>query len=389
MRVNQDKILGFIRNSIFVLLLIYFLQGTVYSQGSIISQGSLALIMGISGIFLIITFVNRGKKNSFYNIWTILLGLNMIGFLFFTPEYGGSYFSRFKVTLFVLLIFYPFHFFSQRGLLKVKHLVWFFVLFLPVAIGQYFFAVRTIMEAAGREMENVVNNMSYLFVCLMPFVFLMKRRKLLSIAIMFLLMYFIIQGAKRGAILVGGVSLLLFMYYQIRTLEGRYKFFGFIGSLMGLGVLFMYAYNQLMSNEYILRRFSQVGEGSFSGREIIFRNLWRSWVQSGDYLNYLFGYGFASSLRLSGTGNYAHSDWLEMLSNFGLLGVVVYTLLFWVIWKTAIFSNWKTDKKILLLVVMGIWGFSSIASMSLYSLSSFLLVILFAYLIGSRETSLK
>src|SRR5699024_5822605 len=102
--------------------------------------------------FLIITFVNRGKKNSFYNIWTILLGLNMIGFLFFTPEYGGSYFSRFKVTLFVLLIFYPFHFFSQRGLLKVKHLVWFFVLFLPVAIGQYFFAVRTIMEAAGREM---------------------------------------------------------------------------------------------------------------------------------------------------------------------------------------------------------------------------------------------
>lgn len=387
--MKKSKTLAFFRDAIFILLLVYYLQGTLYEQGSIISQGTLGLMMGISGVFFLKTVFQIRNKNKFYTIWTILFLLNTTGYLFFTPEFGGRYFTFFKTTLFNLVLFYPFYYFAQKELLQAKDLIRFFIFYLPVAILQYFFNMMTIMEKYDRSEDLIVNNMAYLFVNLMPYVFLFKKKKLLSLLSMLLLMYFIIQGSKRGAIIVGGLGLVFFMYYQLKTLEGRNKIIGFFVSLISLISMGYYGFTTLMQNEYLLERLGQVSEGGFSGRDTIFSNIWNGWLNSGDYFHYLFGYGFAASLRLSGVGNYAHSDWLEMLSNFGLFGIGIYLMFYWTGFKMVFLNNWKSDKKILVAVVLCMWFLISLGSMTIYSVNTLPLIIFLGYLFGNKSLALE
>lgn len=382
------KIYKFLQTLIFLLLLIYFSQGILYEQGSIISRGALAFILLISGSFFVIEFFKSDNKLGFYKIWTFLFLLNIIGFLFFTPEYGGYYFSFFKSVLLNFIIFYPFYFFARAGLLKAKVLIRFFVAFLPITIALYFSSLFQIMEELNREQEMIVSNVSYIFVFLIPYTFLFKKNRIISFITMLILLYFIIQGSKRGALLVGGVATILFAYNQLRNLKGRAKIIA--GTLSGISIIgiFYYAYLRLMENQFVIERMQMAREGSFSGREIIFKNLWRAWVNSGDALNYLFGYGFAASLRLSG-GSYAHNDWLEMMTNFGILGIISYFLFFGIGFNMLLVTGWKKDKRILMITLIIMWFLTGLGSMALYSGHAFLLVILFAYIVGSKSSLLN
>ena len=103
----------------------------------------------------------------------------------------------------------------------------------------------------------------------------------------------------------------------------------------------------------------------------------------------IFGYGFASSLNLSGTGNFAHNDWLELLSNFGLLGVVLYASLFYTTVKYMLNKNFDIDKQLLIMTVMSIWFFTTLVSMSYTSSSGYIQSIILAYLIGDKSRSLE
>src|SRR5690606_16668858 len=107
--------------------------------------------------------------------------------------------------------------------LNSKHLMRFFVFMLPVFIIQFYTSTaRTLAERDISE-DSLVNNVSYSFVGLLPFIFLFKKRKILSYFLMMVLIIFIIQGAKRGAIISGAIGLIIFIYYQLKTIERKYK----------------------------------------------------------------------------------------------------------------------------------------------------------------------
>lgn len=88
-------------------------------------------------------------------------------------------------------------------------------------------------------------------------------------------------------------------------------------------------------------------EGNVSGRDRIYANIFNGWLDSDNFINLLFGYGFAGSRLLSGSGHFAHNDWLELLSNFGLLGVTIYIVLFYSASKFIRNNKWGSDKKII------------------------------------------
>lgn len=381
------KKLGVVRDVFFISFAGYFAQGALYPQGSIISQFFLLLILMISAFYFIYTLLLSDNKNLFYKTWTAFLFLNVIGYILTGNFSDPKEFGMFKGILLGFLPYYPVYYFAQRNVLESKHLIRFFILMLPVAILSYFFNASEILSSRANLEDNIVNNMAYNFVALIPFVFLIKKNKILSIGLMAFLIFFIIQGAKRGALITGSVGLLIFLYYQLRTIEKKNRIRGFILTFIGICLLIFYAVDFFQKNEFLISRMQQLDEGG-SGRSIIFAKIFSSWLDSENFLNLLFGYGFAASRELS--GSFAHNDWLELLSNFGLLGVTLYAVLFYTTGKYIFNRQWSKDKRLLMLAIVLSWLTISLFSMGYTNQSdAFFRAILLAYLIGNKKGSLS
>jgi hypothetical protein len=373
-----------VRNLLFILFAAYFAQGSLYTTGSLVSQTCLFLILSISGVYFFKTLLIKNKKSSFYNIWTVLLCLNIIGFIILSDFSDPAKISMFKNILTCMLPFYPFYYFAKYSELKSCHLVLFFTMMLPVTILMFFTNKSNILYESNSSRPNVINNIAYMFVSLLPFVFLIKKRKIISGALMVLIMIFIIQGAKRGALISGAIGLIMYIYFQIRTLENSSRIQGFIAAVSVIAILSVFAYKTFMSNELIVQRMYSIAEGNSSNRTYIYSTIFDEWYSLKSIWSFIFGFGFASSLSLTG-GTYAHNDWLELISNFGLLGVFTYLSLFLAAMNYIFIYNWQTNKRLLMLTIILIWFFITLVSMWYTSLGGFTQAILIAYLVGSNK----
>lgn len=375
---------------LFLLIVIYFSQDVLYSGGgSPIAQVSLFLVFSISGFYWIKIMKLRKGKSLFFSAWTFLLFLNIFGYIFTADFSFYGHYHQFKTILMVSLVFYPFYYFSRKGVLKSKHLIWFYLIMLPIIIGQYYFQMNQILTRREFGNINIVNNTAYTFVFFLPYLFLLKRKKILSMLLAFVMLLFIIQGAKRGAMIIGAIGVILFAYYQLKTLEKKNRYKGFILVVIGFTALVYFGYEYFQRNEYLIVRLSSIGEGDSSGRNIIYFNLFNTWANSDSIINILFGYGYGSSIKLSGTGNWAHNDWLELLINFGILGVIIYTTIFFSAIRFTLSKKCNTDKRILMLTVLIIWFFTSMVSMNYNGVNSVFQSILLAYLLGNISCNIE
>ena len=375
-----------IRNFLLFLFALYYALNWLYSTGSVISQICIVTIILISGVYFIKTLLLNDKNSLFYNAWTLLILLNIIGFIFNPDLSEGRARDMFKNILGGMLPFYPFYYFAKKDILNSTHLIRFFLIIMPVIILQFFKIESTILIEMDTDNTNVVNNMAYSFVSLIPYVFLVKRKKLLSGGLMIIIILFIIQGAKRGAIIVGSIGLLMYFYYLMITIEKRQLILGSMAVIIIFLGLSVFAYKTLISNEFLIGRMTSVLEGDLSGRNIIYKTIFSKWYNCNNIFNLVFGFGFAASVKIA--GDYAHNDWLELLSNFGVLGICAYLFLFYAAAKYCLSKVWLIDKRVLMITITLMWFFTSLFSMSYASLGGFMQAILLGYLIGNRSESL-
>lgn len=370
-----------------ILIIIYFAQGPFYPEGSIISRMSLLLILMISGVYWIKTLLLKSTKSGFYIAWTILLLVNIFGYIFTGDLTSDFNFGEIKNMLLVALPFYPFYYFSERREIQNKQLIWFFIIMLIVSIADYIFNRNSIMSQRYLYNDDLVNNVSYNFVRLIPFVMLIKDKKTISMVLSFIIMFFIIQGAKRGAIVSGVVGFIFIAYFHLKTIDKKHKNRNTIIVVLGVILLSIVGYKFFQQNEFLVQRMQLMVEGDSSGRDIIYPNLFYAWFNSDSFKILLFGHGFGSSITLSGTGNMAHNDWLEILSSLGILGIFVYLSLFILSIKIPLKEHWEIDKKIMMLTIVGLWFFISLFSMFYNNPSSVILTILIGYLLGFHSNN--
>lgn len=368
------------RNFLIFLIIIYFSQGFLYPIGALVSKIVLFSILSISFVYLIKSLLYNSEKYIFYYIWLALLVLNCIGYIF-GGNYGDAYFSQFKNILLAMLPFFPFYYFANKGDLSEKNLLFLFLTLLPVFIFNFIFNNNSLIEARNDFSENTVNNIAYFFVSLIPYVFLWKNKKIFSIFSMMILFYFIIQGSKRGALIAGLLSLIVYIYYQLSIIDPKRRVQGLIVSIVGISLFSVFIYNSYINNEFLIARLDNLDQGG-SGRDVIYSNLWENWSESNSILNYLFGFGFVSTILYSGTGNFAHNDWLEILTNFGFLGFSIYLSLFLSIIYYLLFVKSDRFSKIILSSILLIWLFKSLFSMFYTAGSTVVLVVLIAYVFG-------
>jgi O-antigen ligase len=246
-------------------------------------------------------------------------------------------------------------------------------------------------ELRGVENTDVVNNVSYIFVFLIPLTFFIKNKPL-SWTVIIVILAFIISGAKRGAIVCGVVAILIFIYFQYKKIktEGLQKeerspqIVNILILLIGISALFYFGYMFIENSELLQIRYESTLNRDSSSRDIIYNAIWDSWFESNNIFRILFGFGYAASLDIA-KGAYAHSDWLEILSNFGLVGITIYLLLFYEFFKYIINNKNNIQDRILMLAIGTIVCFTSIFSMWYTNIGGYTLSFVLAYLLANQD----
>lgn len=192
---------------------------------------------------------------------------------------------------------------------------------LAVAIIHYILCIRLAYDARI-DIRLTSNNGAYCFVSVLPFMVpLFRTRRIWFTCIFFICLIFIVLSAKRGAMVCLIVAIIYFYHHYLRRdRENRWKsLIALLSVMVCVCAIFV---NEYLSNEYFRYRIQTTLGGYASGRDTIYATIIESICGESDIFTLFFGNGMLHSVRVC--GNYAHCDWLELMTDFGIAGTVLY-----------------------------------------------------------------
>lgn len=169
------------------------------------------------------------------------------------------------------------------------------------------------------DTEGFLNSL-YFGLCLLPIVFITKNTwfRVLSIGISTVN---VVVSGKRAALLV---LVLGFVLPLLTEFSGKQKDRALKTVIVGtVVVLLVYSYINARYDITIFDRINSISEDGGSGRTEIYEEVWNSFKDS-SFLQKLFGHGFNSVSLTSLVGTSAHNDFLEVLYDYGIVGLVIY-----------------------------------------------------------------
>ena len=241
--------------------------------------------------------------------------------------------------------------------------VWGFI-FLISAVVSYFKTQQEQLEVLvemGSTADEITNNSGYLFLSCLPLLVLYRAKPLLQFATLAFVMAFIVMGMKRGAIIIGVVAFVYFIFQTIKNSKGKYRFLFIVLSVaLCVGAVSFFIY-QMDNSDYMMKRIEDTREGNSSHRDDLYMHFWDYFRYTATTLHFLIGRGANGTLEIY--YNYAHNDWLELAVNQGLLGVAIY-LLYW----RCLYRTWKRatnrDARTILFITFWIFFPKTLCSMS-------------------------
>lgn len=284
-----------------------------------------------------------------FEILSIPLGLYLKGlsialyiYIFSTNSIRGFYFKN--VLLYILLLFVIYSLFSDNILLNlyfsIRVAYWifasivFYFLFqnklisvpkfkIMLILSASIAAIFTIRYISGLDEENYANASGYLLLWILPLLLVFRKEIIVKLIILISIVAILIT-IKRGvmlALLLSFLGYMLALLFISRDFISKMKIF--LGGILIAGVSLIV----LIPNwEIVSNRFE---DKSGSGRDNLYETIITSYANS-DLIHQFFGYGINSVQKLTAivlaghqdsVGVAAHSDWLQYLYDFGVLGL--------------------------------------------------------------------
>lgn len=372
-----------------IIYILYSLNGLLYSNGLVAN-----LLMFFSIIFssYYCFTVNLNSNNKFLRILTIFVGLYIVYYFMGSNQViysvKGDPITKtytLKVVLFAMMSFFPFYYISNKYGYSIhnKKILLFYSIVFVIALAK-FIIKKNEHELMGSESGN---NASYTLVACLPVAAIFMRKVVFSYIIIGILLLIIIIGMKRGAILVGMMAILIYIYRSLKIggMIKRNKIINYVVVLLVASVLSIISYKSIISNEALINRFSEISEGG-SGRDMIYTALLNKWINPDDATNFLFGYGVNATVRF--TGFFAHNDWIEVAITFGLLGVFIYMMMIYMLYK---YSKTIEDYigKTIIMMVMVMWLMSTLFSMFYFHTLTFIYMMLIGIILGNNDRKIR
>lgn len=279
-----------------------------------------------------------------------------------------------------MLPFYAFYGFAKQGYISKRWLCTFGILFLLLSITVFYTKENALLEMSSKYTEGVTNNVGYTFVVLLPLFCFWDKNRTIQFVFILICSYFFLISMKRGAILSGALSLLYFFFsiYNEETNTAPRKKIKRNITILVLTVVFVFIgyhfiVNMMDTNAYFMARLYDTRSGYSSQRDYLFSYYWDLFLNDSSFIEFIFGRGADGTIH---TGhNYAHNDWLEIIINQGLVGIILFVFY----WLNA-FLLWKKYPKNILKVAFGMCLLSSFVrtlfSMSINDMSIYVTCIL-------------
>lgn len=317
---------------------------------------------------------SKGRRLPAENMILVFALFNLIhffiSFVWLTPNtsfIGNALSSLLVVSLFAWL--------ADKGALNDRFFsIVGFVFIIASIIGFYHYRVMVLTNQDWDLDSDFTNNSSAIFLMLIPMLFLLKNNVQKWLTLM-ICIFFLVLGAKRGNILAAFIPILLFVSFVLKN--NRHSAIKTVFVIVLIVIAGFVVYRWTVNNDYLMHRVEETAEGNSSGRDIIYANIWNTWYYSDNMWNYLFGYGYQS-------GGSAHSDWLEILMDYGLLGILLYLMIFIALTRQILRTK-NLQLKYTLISASIIWFFKSVYSMGFVSPYTPILMISLGTALGQNK----
>ena len=287
-------------------------------------------IMAFIVIFLNIKDLINSKLNIAVFAWLIWVIINNL-------VNSDDLFLDMREVLWWPLIYFLFYFiaFNDSNGKFIQSIIKFFPILFIVMLVQYLLIRSTnsfFYTESGKAFYGPSNSIYY-NALLMPFAFLVKRKglKYLLLVIGLVLVLF---SFKRAPIIFAALIIVMAMYYDFIVSKNmsllRGLFFSCIVLIAGF-LAFNYINNK--TGEFLTQRFESMKKDNGSGRLEIYQNVWEKFNHKG-FEYQIIGSGHNSVSDSNKTlddngkliGISAHNDYLEVIYDFGLIGLVFFLI---------------------------------------------------------------
>lgn len=295
-----------------------------------------------------------------YGIYLMIGGYNPSDYVAPVPT-----FYYLKNILISLVPLYPFYVFSKEGLINEKFIRILFFVLLGLTIANYYGNYRKNLFWAmsiGSQREEFTNNIGYGFLSLVPFCVFFYKRPVLQYSVLAICMIFLIMSMKRGAIIIGVLCLVWFIWNNLRVATLKKKM-GILTLSLGLCFVgYMCVEKQMQESNLFQKRIENTLDGDSSGRDKLYGRFIDYFLDEATPLQFAFGSGADATLKVS--YNYAHNDWLEIAVNQGVFGLIIY-MVYWMFFGWTVLSNkYDSHVKCALQILFLIYFMKTIFSMS-------------------------
>lgn len=343
-----------------VMLVRLLLKHKDRKNGAIVRTSMILLIY-----IAVVTIIVEGGFSSFYAYVKIAYPLIGLLFIYFYTKYSVLD-EKFFITIFFLII-------VLYGIIS----------FLNIGIRMDY----------GRGL-SIADNTGYTLVTILPAVFLISKKKWMFATSLFIIILGAIICGKRGALLALAVALIPISRYILTIYsKGSIKSIIFVIFTI-LAILITINWFGTFINATILR-FQSLEDDGGSGRDMIYQLYFDHYAMS-DPLHQIFGHGlhagqFGKNHRFAFIPLLAHNDWLEMLFDFGIVGICIFVTFFYNMFIMIRRSRRNKDAIYYMLVVsLLVMVFKSVLSSTfLMTPNTIYLFMLLAYAIAKLEQRLS
>lgn len=320
--------------------MLYWLQGVLHFQGTVLSQVCLLIVLLISVGYFVYTNISYQlpKPLKILNVFIVVLSIYgvalMLSSRYIHQGIGSQYYLQTIYTS--LLPVYAFYYFSVKGILTDKYIRILAVILLIVSVVRFANYEEVLMSEVAdnaSNVEGVTNNISYSFLSILPILFFWNRHKIVQYCLMLCCGYYILLGVKRGAIIIGAVGLIYMLFRSMSSTDKKRRTMVIPLVILMISIIGYYTVSFYQENTYFQNRFESTIEGDSSGRDMIYTKLINYYLYDTTVLQFLFGSGATSSVRICGLA--AHNDWLELLIGQGLFGGTLYLIFFISLFQSA------------------------------------------------------
>lgn len=377
---------------LFLLTIILYISQGILFEGTWFTTLSGVYLLSFN-IFAMIKVLGKSSDKVLFTLLIFMIGWMAVLWVISPKSYhsSGEAVSTLYMVQYSIIVFssvFSFYYISEKQLIENFQLKTFIILLAMVYVYNILhFDVAA--DSAGDFDFSTVNNKSYSVAALFPLLSLFWNKKWIMISLMTAALFLVAFCLKRGAMLIAMscyVLAFIFMFKENR-LNRKYRRLLFLLILLIIcGVVYVF-YNIYHSDDLIQARIDLTLEGGSSGRDYIYAKIWHAWQNSG-FISRVVGHGPISTLSVS--SNYAHNDWLEILFDFGLIGLLFYI---GIIYYVTVYSfkrrSLSLQHKMGLLMSLSYIILRSSFSMCIYELDSLLAFGYIGYIMGDNYLNRK